>query len=431
MVTLAAPAFAATDSAPVLDPVGGEGSDLALLAGPDAQTLLCAVLAAEGVELGTWSTHAVHHRPGVGVTVGWAVTWTLGDARGEEYLLGTTAPLPNDPPAVQVVEIAGRTVRVWRHPMDPALPGLATATSLDSLAEALGPVSALDLVTYRPLRRAVLRARTPDRTVYLKVVRPRTANAIRDRHAMLAGAGLPVAPADLLDDGVLVLGEVPGTPLTQALADDGAAHVRPDDVLELLDRLPTQALDLSRRPSWAERVTDHAGAAAAALPEHAPRIAALTATITELLRDSDAGPVVPTHGDLHDGNLLLDGPTITGLLDIDSVGPGHRVDDLACLLAHVSVLPALDPQVHRHVPGALPRWTEAFVATVDPVSLYARTGAVVLSLVAGARTPGDPTWRQRAEARLAVASDWVARALSLRDLSSRPPRPLIGAEQPE
>jgi hypothetical protein len=41
-----------------------ERSDLGLLAGPDAGPLLRAALPAEGVELGTWSTHAVHHRPG-------------------------------------------------------------------------------------------------------------------------------------------------------------------------------------------------------------------------------------------------------------------------------------------------------------------------------------------------------------------------------
>lgn len=405
-----------------------ERADLDLLAGPDAEELLRAVLAAEGVELETWSTHAVHHRPGVGVTVGWAVTWTLGAARGEEYLLGTTAPLPGNQPALQVVELAGRVVRVWRHPVDPALPGLATASSREALAVTLGPVNGLELVTYRPLRRAVLRARTPDRTVYLKVVRPHTAVLLEQRHTMLSAAGLPVAPAELHDDGVLVLGEVSGTPLTQAFADDGAARVRPGDVLALLDRFPVEVLGLKRRPSWAERVADHAGAAAAALPGSAQRIAALTATITDLLRRSDAGPVVPTHGDLHDGNLLLDGPTITGLLDIDSVGPGHRVDDLACLLAHVSVLPALAPEIHRHVPGALQHWTEALATTVDPLSLYARTGAVVLSLVAGARMPGDPAWRQGAEARLDIAAEWVAQARSLRDLSPGAPRPLIGAE---
>ena len=52
----------------------------------------------------------------------------------------------------------------------------------------------------------------------------------------------------------------------------------------------------------------------------------------------DLGPVVATHGDFHEGQLTVtrvgEGWRPSGLLDVDTVGPGHRVDDLACLVAH-------------------------------------------------------------------------------------------------
>lgn len=114
----------------------------------------------------------------------------------------------------------------------------------------------------------------------------------------------------------------------------------------------------------------------AALPEQAGRIAVLGRQVRELVDAGDAGAVVATHGDLHDANLLLDVDTagesaVVGLLDVDTAGPGHRVDDLACLLGHLSVLPVIAPEVHRRVPAAIARWTADFETRVDPVALHA------------------------------------------------------------
>ena len=50
------------------------------------------------------------------------------------------------------------------------------------------------------------------------------------------------------------------------------------------------------------------------------------ARIIGLLPDTEPGPVVPSHGDFYEANLLVDGGEITGLLDVDAVGPGFRRD---------------------------------------------------------------------------------------------------------
>src|SRR5690606_22274930 len=121
-----------------------------------------------------------------------------------------------------------------------------------------------------------------------------------------------------------------------------------------------------------------------ALPARAGEVTDLGEALAAAVAGADPGPLAPTHGDLHEANLLVEQGVVVGLLDVDSVGPGHRVDDLACLLGHLSVLPALAPHVHRHVPAALPRWVAEFDAVVDPAALRARAGAVALSLVAGA-----------------------------------------------
>lgn len=403
-----------------------ERADRDLLAGPDAEHLLRAVLGAEGVALAGWSLHQVQHRPGVGVTAGWTVRWAAGGRQGEEYLLATTCPVPPGTPGATTATLAGRDVVVWRHPHDPHLPGLPYATDRAALADRLGldaDHATLTLVTYRPLRRAVLRISGPGEhggrptTSYLKVVRPDRAGDLVRRHDLLAGAGVPAAPCTDLGAGVVRLDELVGTPLTDLLAADGAAGVDPRAVVDVLDRMPRDLLTMARRPAWAERVRHHAYAAAAVVPERAALVDELAARVEHLMSVSDPGPLVPTHGDLHEANLLVRGGRVVGLLDVDSAGPGHRVDDLACMLGHMSVLPALAPDVHRHVAAALPRWVEAFDALVDPVALRARTAGVVLSLVAGARRE-DGEWRADAEARLDAARAWVEEGERMRDLSS-------------
>lgn len=398
-----------------------EQEDVDLLSGDRAGDLLRAVLDAEGVSLVRWSTHRVHHRPGAGVTVGWTVVWRAGAVEREDYLLGTTARVTATP-GTSTVLAGDRTVRVWRHPEDPVLPGLALACHASALGRLLGSrVVGLELVTYRPLRRAVLRVTTDGgagpRVQYLKVVRPHTAEAVHGRHVMLREAGLPAARCRPVADGVLLLDELAGRPLTEAFAADGAVGIDPMLVTDLLDRLPDAAVELPRRAPWAERVGHHAQAAATAHPARAAEILALGAEIDAAVRASDPGRVVPTHGDLHEANLLLQGGRVTGLVDVDSLGPGHRVDDVACLLAHMSVLPGLAPEVHRHVPAALPRWTDALARGVDPVALHARAAAVTLSLVAGARTDA-PGWTADADARVAAARTWLTGAVV-------PERPLI------
>src|SRR5699024_10359165 len=116
------------------------------------------------------------------------------------------------------------------------------------------------------------------------------------------------------------------------------------------------------------------------------------------------------HGDLYEANLLMDDGRVSTVLDVDAVGPGHRVDDLACLLAHVSVLPHLAPRTYPAVPAVLASWTALSAQWVDPRGLHARAAGVVLSLVAGARRRDTAHWRVDAEGRLAEAERWLAGA---------------------
>lgn len=395
-----------------------ERDDVALLTGPQAGEILQAALAAEGATLGPWSVHAVHHRPGAGVTVGYTVQAQEGGE--DDYLCATTGRVTADPGLGLVrLESGHSLVHVWRHPADPELPALADACSPTRLAERLGAAAppSVELLAYRPLRRAVVRARgaaLTDGEVYAKVVRPKTLRDLASRHVMLTEAGVPapqVLRAD--DDGLLAIRAGRGTSLAAELARGmrpARARAVLTDVVAVLDRLPAAALGLPRRPAWAERSGHYAHAASVVLPEHAERIDRLADGIAAGLAGTDPGPVVPTHGDLYEANLLMTESRVSTVLDVDALGPGHRVDDLACLLAHVSVLPHLAPQTYPEVPAVLGTWTAMCGEWVDPGALHVRAAGVVLSLIAGARRRTAPDWRTDAEGRLAEAERWFAAA---------------------
>ena len=72
------------------------------------------------------------------------------------------------------------------------------------------------------------------------------------------------------------------------------------------------------------------------------------------------------------------------MIDIESVGPGHLVDELACLMGHMMVLPDLSREHYERLPELIGRWWEHCERVVSPMALAARVSAMVLSLVSGA-----------------------------------------------
>lgn len=391
-----------------------DDADLALLTGDDAEGLLSAALATTDEELVDWRVRQVDHRPGSSTTVSYDAT-VRGSGGESTQVLGASTGLRRTGSVPEgVLELSdGQTqVAVWRLPLDPALPGLATAMDdtavralLTSYGVAPGPV-ALRVRSYRPRRRAVVEVRAPGCRVFLKVLRPSAVEVLHDRHRLLHDAGVPV-PRSLgwRQDGLLVLEGLEGDTLRDRLRAGGDPAPTGGELLELLDRLPAELCDLPLRRSWTDSVAHYAGVLASTLPEQADRARELARRTTATVGDAPADQ--PSHGDLYETQLLLDGSRITGLLDVDTAGPGRRADDLACLLAHVSVLAQREPG-HRESSHALgARWLSFFDRSVDPVELRARTAGVVLSLATGPHRVQEPAWQEATRARLDLAEQWL------------------------
>ncbi len=114
------------------------------------------------------------------------------------------------------------------------------------------------------------------------------------------------------------------------------------------------------------------------------------------------GELVPTHGDCYEANVFFDGSRAT-FIDLDTAGPGHRVDALACMLAHLAVLPQLSSYHYPQGNEVLAHWYAEFVQHVDPGALAVRVAGVLLSLVGNCS-------RDSALHRLDLVRSWLLRA---------------------
>jgi hypothetical protein len=370
----------------------GEHSEaLELLTGPSAGEILAAAIEAAGGELIGWrSTEVAHH--GETATVAYRATVSSAGTVTDEVFGATTGG--QVPAGVTLVGDAETQIGVWNAANDPQLPGLWVAmdpVAVSSLFARCGlgdhPVS-VKLRAYRPLRRAVVEAVGPLGRLFLKVVPSDQGQALHERHQLLTGAGVP-APRSLgwTDDGLVVLEALGGRTLRSALR-SGHVGTDPAELTRMLDRLPAELLEAPRRTSWLERTAYYARSVGNVVPELAGWSTELASAI---VAEGIIGPTVPVHGDFYGAQVHVDqAGGIVGLLDVDTAGPGDRLDDLACLVGHLGVLAQVLPRHADAIDGLAEHCLSTFDRQVDPAQLRLRIASVVLSLApdrTACRTP--------------------------------------------
>ncbi|MBA2726419.1 MAG: phosphotransferase, partial [Actinobacteria bacterium] len=210
---------------------------------------------------------------------------------------------------------------------DPDLPGLAYWHSQ------------AQLVSYRPRRRATLTGYKGTQPVFIKVVRPSRVAALarlfETVQPMVVAADMRAPELMSVDPdlGVLMFSKLDGEPLYErwprAAVDFGLIGRRLGALGSMNgpETLPVRAhSDLgwwirqvrTRDPRPSTEFLAHLGATVQRLPVYT----------------SQSQGVV--HGDLHDGNLVVEQDAI-GLLDLDMAGSGDPVRDLAMLTAHLEL----------------------------------------------------------------------------------------------
>ncbi len=407
---------------------------LTWLLGAGARDVVGAAVRAAGGELATLHRREVLYRPGRRAAVRYAATvrWAGGPAIPESLV--AIVDIDGPPAGTLVVSADDLTVGILRYPADSSLPGLRVAVSAPAVAARLGvPGRAvtLDVRSYRPGRRAVVRVRVGERGQgaagferYLKVVPPDELGGLLDRLAALDGhVPVPEVVATWPDDGIVVLAALDGRTARDVLlsGDDAAVDRLPDGdaLVDLLDRLPAPAIGSTESVSHGPlgRAAAHAGLLAAVMPGEQERLEAL---LGRLGGPAGTGPVVTTHGDLHEAQLLVEGSRVIGMLDVDGAGPGRRVHDLATMLGH---LVALGDAVPRRR-AAIDRWRcrlqPAFDRAVEPAELRRATAATLVGLATGPFRVQAPAWRRQVRRRIALAETWATLAAA-RGVSPAPP----------
>ena len=387
--------------------LGGAGKDAdgaVLLTGPEAGELLTAAVEHAGGVLLEWRLDHVDANPGQSTTATYQarVHWPTGE---RQELFGMSArasgPAMTDSRADIYVD-GSREVAVWRYPDDPDLPGLSRAAYPEQMAAIIsdlglvdGRVSAdqitLRMIGYRPRRRAVLCVEVANRRLYVKVLRDGIFQATVARHDLLTRASVPSPRvAGITDDNLLFLTELPGHPLSKALFELGNPCTA-ESLVGLLDQFPPQVCDLPRRSSWSDSVDHYCRMVAAAMPDQQARLDRMARIISQGLMGVPQGNE-PTHGDFHEGQIHVWNGQVCGILDVDTIGPGRRADDLACLVAHLSTVQHMNAVQADRVRQILAAWVPVFDSRVDPVELRLRSAAVAISLATGPYRSQEANW---------------------------------------
>lgn len=396
------------------------------LGSPEVGELLRAAAAHDQGELLSWQMEHIDAHPGQSTTATYAarVRWPYGE---REELFGVSARIGGHTEAdtrANIFNDGDREVAVWLYPADPDLPGLARAAYPEKMAGlanqyhlAPGPVTPaqvhLAMIGYRPRRRAVLRmdlgdpsGAGPGSTYFVKVQRARQFAEVLQRHTLLLEAGV-AAPrvAAATDDSILVLEQLPGRPLAKAIFDP-VMPCRAEDLIGVLDAMPPAVAGLERRPPWSDAVDHYARMVAASMPDQEQRLGWMVQQVQDGLAGLAPGDE-PTHGDFHEGQIFVDGGAISGMLDIDTIGPGRRADDLACMIAHLSTVQRMNAEQTERVHGLIRSWVPVFDERVDPVELRLRAAAVIISLATGPYRGQEPNWQAETSAILDAAEALV------------------------
>lgn len=375
------------------DPVLPAAAHLTSTAAAEA---LGAAVSMSGGELVTSCARHVQYRPGFDLIVRYDATIRRdGGEHHDTLIAATTAAGP--PPGTVPVEATTQdgvhlVVGVWRWPFDPVLSALECAVT-PGRAEALlgdgvtGPV-ALEVVAYRPTERAVVR--TTDalgRVRYVKVTAPETTAALVDRHVRLRAAGVPVPEVLAADPdlGWLAMTELEGPTLRERLKAGTPPWPRHEEFVDAIARIRSVELAdaAPRRPRCLD-AGGHAQMLASVMPSERYRVGELIDRFAPLAEQALArrGPTV--HGDLHEGQLVVDGERIIGVLDIDDVGPGDPIDDMATVLGHLRFRAgtAADGTGAEIDAYADDLW-RGFASSTDPSVLDGVTAAVLVGLATG------------------------------------------------
>ena len=374
--------------------------ELGVLLGADAPVVLETAL---GIQLESVRATHVRYEPGrsvtatfKGITAGAASPVTLAAHAGKGLPTGTA-----------IVGDGDSRIAVWQFPDDPRLPGLPHAIRPELLRNLLSEVGADHRITrvrtrsYRARRRAVIEVTTERHRLFVKVVRPSKIRELQAAHTMVADhVRVPRSLGYSEELGIAVLETIPGITVREAIEAGEESLPSGTELTSLLDRIP---LLPERRPSLSERLAVHQRFLSTILPEAAPQLA----RIAEAVEPAQPEPVVAAHNDFHSAQVMVSFGRVSGLVDIDTIGQGSRVDDYAMWLGHLHTL-SLGAGGQAYAAYGARVLTE-FESSMGSQQLRPRIAAAVTAFATAPFRSQQPNWPAATIRHLGAAEEWINR----------------------
>ena len=232
------------------------------------------------------------------------------------------------------------------YPADSRLPGLQAVADPEMALRLVnshvftvpGRRARVQLVTYRPGYRAVVRHRFGRIKLYARVVRPYELPRLLDAYEIMMNSGfvIPNLVGYWEEGGVLWLSEVSGKGLRRRIRKGKAPD--PYVILDGLDRLWGAPLDgLSGRPM---RLDSGYRSAKVSFRHHLRDSAASMEILNAAIGSLDPfvrswQPVCTAHNDFYDDQLLLLADGKIALVDFEEAGLGEPMLDVGNFLAHL------------------------------------------------------------------------------------------------
>jgi hypothetical protein len=392
---------------------------------------LQAAVQSSGVDIRAASPSWVKYRPGRRIAVVYDAIVERRDGRSGKARLVAVADPNGVTGDAATVDLAGMPVAVWRYPRDPALPGLAEAASTKAVTRLLDklhwPIVDLEVhsLAYQPTSHAVIEAsvRVGDaqrmafrpgrglvdlgperRSLFIKVMRPSDAEILHTIHERLREiVPVPVLLHADIAAGVLAFDTVPGTALGEWLRSGAARRPPAHEIVGLLDRIRHVYFDLPPCRPLTEDARRHRTLLRTVLPEVAARVE----RIADAIGEGEQQPLTTIHGDFHESQVMVRDGTVSGLLDLDDVGPGEHVDDLALMAGRVWTLARVQSPRSAELDAYADGLLADFERRVPALELRRRIAAAVLGRATGPFRVQAEDWPEQAIRRIELAEGWV------------------------
>jgi Ser/Thr protein kinase RdoA (MazF antagonist) len=209
---------------------------------------------------------------------------------------------------------------------------------IELLEPVLGAPVSLDQLKHKPGRRTTFRARGARRNAIVKVYASNRAPTVAARIAALADGPAEVEIPEVLlcepEQHLVVLSEVPGLPLREALlSDDAETCERAGSALGAWHRAWVGTSPDPLAPHTAKRELEILTARVQGAPED---IAALVQAGLPSVTDGEWTPVTVVHRDLYEEQIMV--ADRIGLIDLDDSALGPPELDIGNLWGHIDLL---------------------------------------------------------------------------------------------